>query len=77
MESFQLEETLKDHLVQLPYNEQGHLQLDQGAQRPIQSDLECLQEWGFYHISGQLVPLPQYPNCKKLLPYIQSRSPLF
>lgn len=29
IESFQLEGVLKDHLVQLLYNEQGHLQLDQ------------------------------------------------
>ena len=32
MESFELEGTLKGHLVQIPCNEQGHLQLDQGAQ---------------------------------------------
>ena len=27
MESFELEGNLKGHLVQLPFNEQGHLQL--------------------------------------------------
>jgi len=43
IELFELEETLKGHLVQLPCIEQGHLQLHQVAQRPIQPDLECLQ----------------------------------
>lgn len=32
MESFRLERTLRGQLVQLPCNEQEHLQLDQGAQ---------------------------------------------
>jgi len=41
-ELFELEITFKGHLVQLPCNELGHLQLDQGAQSPVQSDLECL-----------------------------------
>ena len=40
-ELFELEGTLKGHLVQLPCNEQEHLQLDQGAQSPVQPDLEC------------------------------------
>ena len=31
---FELEGSLKSHLVQLSYNEQGHLQLDQDAQSP-------------------------------------------
>lgn len=35
-ELFELEETPKGHLVQLPHNEEGHLQLEQGAQSPIQ-----------------------------------------
>ena len=30
IESFELESTLKGYLVQLPCNEQGHLQLDEG-----------------------------------------------
>ena len=29
VELFELEGTLKGHLIQLPCNEQGHLQLDQ------------------------------------------------
>jgi len=42
LELFELEGTLKGHLVQLPCNEQG--QLDQAAQSPIQPELECPQE---------------------------------
>ena len=42
MESLGLEETFEGHLVQLPCNEQQHLQLDQVAQSPDQPDLECL-----------------------------------
>ena len=34
MESFELEETLKGHLAQLPCNEQRHLQLHQGLRAP-------------------------------------------
>ena len=37
-ESFELEGILKGHLVPLPCSEQGHLQLDQAAQSPVQSD---------------------------------------
>ena len=59
VESFELEETSIGHLVQLSCNKQGHLQLNQDAQRPIQSDLECFQGWGTYHLSGQPVPVFQ------------------
>ena len=43
IELFELEGTLKGHLVQFLCNEQGHLQLDEVAQSPIQPDPECLQ----------------------------------
>lgn len=33
----ELERTIEGHLVQFPYNKQGHQQLGQGAQRSIQS----------------------------------------
>jgi len=39
IESFELEETLKSHLVQCPCNEQGHLQLNQGAQSLVQPEV--------------------------------------
>ena len=50
-ELFELEGTLKNHLVQLCCNEQGHVQLDQVAKSPIQPDIECLQGWGIYQLS--------------------------
>ena len=77
IESFELEGTVKGHLVQLLCHEQGHLQLNQSAQSPIQPDLECLQGRGIHHISGQPVPVAQHPYCKKLFPYIQSKSHVF
>ena len=40
IESFELEQALEGHLVQLPCSEQGHLQLDQIAQSLVQPDLE-------------------------------------
>ena len=72
-----LEGTLKGHLGQLPCNEQGHLQLDQVDQSPVQLDSECLQEKGIHHLSGQPATVPHHPYCTKFLPYIQSKSPLF
>ena len=64
IEYFGSEGTFRAHLAQLPYNEQGHLQLDQVAQSPIQPDLECCQGWGIYHLSGQSVPVFHHPRCK-------------
>jgi len=55
IESFELEGILKGHLLQLPCNEQGHLQLDKIAQSPIQPDLECLQRQAIHHISTHRV----------------------
>ena len=42
--SFELDGTLKGHLVQL--NEQGLQQIDQVAQSPVQPDFKCLHGWG-------------------------------
>ena len=47
IESLELEGTFKSHLVQLPYNEQGHPQLNQVAQSLL---LESLQGQGIHHI---------------------------
>lgn len=77
MEFFELEGTLKSHLDLYNgmhiCNEQGHLQLDHVAQSPT---LECLQEQSTYQFPGQPIPVPRQPSCKKLLPSIQSTSPL-
>jgi len=32
---------------------------------------------GMGHLSGQSVPVPQHPYCKKLFLHIQTKSPLF
>jgi len=50
-----LEGTIKGHLAQLPCSEQGHLQLDQVVQSPVQPDLERFQGWGIDHLSVQTV----------------------
>jgi len=53
IELFELEGTFKGHLVQLPCNEQGTPPAPPGAQSPVQPHLECLQEQGTLHLSGQ------------------------
>jgi len=60
MESFEWEGTFKGHLVQLPCNEQGYLQIDQIAQSLIQPDLECLEGLGSHQLSSQHVPMPHH-----------------
>jgi len=72
----ELEETFRGHLVQPPCSEQGHLQLDQIAQSPVQPGLECLQGSGLHCLSGQSVPVFYHPHGKKFLPSIQSKSTL-
>ena len=81
--SFELAGTLKCHLVQLPCSAQGHLQLHQVAQSPIQPDLDRLQGWGTATSLGNLchcftaliIKNKQTKNLlffAELLPYIQS-----
>jgi len=65
VESFELEGTFKGHLVQLPCREQGHLQLDQVAQSPVQPGLECLQGWGTQHLSWQPPAVLHHHHHKK------------
>lgn len=65
MEWFGLEGTLKITQVQLFYQGQGHLQRDQISQNPIQSGHEHFQRWGSHSFSGQAVPGPPHPRCKK------------
>jgi len=75
LESFEFEETPKDHLVQVPCNEQGHLQLHQVLRAPFSLTLNVSRR-------GHLPPL--WATCasasppllqKNLFPYIQSKSP--
>jgi len=74
---FGWEGIFEGHLVQPTCEDQGHLQLDQVAQSPIQPNLECSRVWGTDHLSGQPVPEFHHPHRKKFLPYIQAESPLF
>jgi len=75
MERFRLEGTFKHHLVQPPSNEQGHLQLDQVTQRPVQPDLECFQEFraSAIHYTRTLLPLSSF-HVKKVW-YLKPRTP--
>jgi len=64
-------------LVQLTRSEQGHPQLDQVAQCPVQPGLECFQGQDFHHISGQPVPVTHHLHCRRLFPSIQPVATLF
>ena len=70
IKSLELDGTSEGHLVQLPCNEQEHLQLHQVAQSLIQPHFESLQGWKINHISKQPVPVPHHPHCKRSFPYI-------
>jgi len=70
-EWFGSEGNFKAHCVQSPCHGQKYLSLDQVAQSPIQPELEYFQGWGIYHLSGQPVPVPHHPHCKKFLRIIE------
>lgn len=53
IESFELEEALKGHLVQLPRNKQGHLQLHQALAAPSSLNLSA-SRYGAATASGSL-----------------------
>jgi len=76
IECFGLEGTFRVHLAQHPCSEQGHLQLGQVAQSPVQPGLECFQGWDLHCLSGQPVPVFHHPHYKNFLPYTQSKSTL-
>jgi len=54
MEWFELEGAFKGHLVHPVCNEQGHLQLHQVAQSPVQPDIECFHGWGIVELLVKL-----------------------
>ena len=70
IECLGLEGTFRGHLVQPLCSEQGHLQLDQVAQSPIQPDFDCFQGWGLPCVSGQPVPVFHHLHCKQFPPCI-------
>ena len=58
MQSFELEEILKGHLVQLPV-----------PNRDTYSSVRCsepLQEWDTHHLSEKPIPVPCYPSHKSI-----------
>lgn len=69
---------LKDHQISTPCQRWGFQWLgqvlDQVAQGSTELGLKDLQEWGIHNLSGQHVPTPYDPLCKKLPPDIQSKS---
>lgn len=62
------------HLVQMPYNKQGHLQPDQFAQSPIKPGHKSFQGWGFHHLSEQPGSVFCHSHCKKNKSFPQSLS---
>ncbi len=60
-----------------PLSWAGLLLPAQAAQGPIQPGLEHLQGWGTHNLSGQTVPLPNYPLSKEFPPNVQPKSLIF
>ena len=65
--SFELEGIFEGHLVQLPFREQGHLQVDQVAQSLVQPDLKCVEEWDISHLSGQPISMLHFLSFPQLV----------
>lgn len=70
--SSQLKGTFKVHVVQLPRNEQEHLQLHWAAQSLLQLGHESLQGQGIPHISEQPVPVHHHSHFKTFSLFIGS-----
>lgn len=62
--TIELEETLKDNLVQLPYNEQGHPTATSSCSELPSAWSEFHQGQDIHHSSGQPVPMHQHSDCK-------------
>ena len=77
IEPFASEGTFKKPSSPTPLQRTGTPTAPSGTQSLIQPDLESLTGQSIHHHSGQPVPVAHHPYCKKLLPYIQSKSPLF
>jgi len=75
VELFELERTPKGHLVQLPAMNTDTDSSIMLLKSPTKPDLRCLQGWDIY-VPTQPVPVPYCTYCKKLFPYIQSKSPV-
>ena len=71
-ESFELEATLKGHLVPRSCKEQGHLPPDEVALSLVQPDCP-----GSHHLSGQDVPVPHHPPAKNFFRTSNLNPPSF
>ena len=71
VELLELKGTHKGYLVQLPaLNRDTHSSIS--AQSPSSLTVAVCRD-GAPPLSVQPVPVPHHPNCKQLLPYIQSK----
>ena len=77
MESFELEETFKGHLVQLPCNEQGCLHYIRLLRAPSSLTLSVSTDGVSTTYLGNLCQCLTSLSVKKLLPYVHSNLPSF
>ena len=76
-ELFELEETINGQLVQLPCNEQGHLQLDYARRSSSSLTLNVSRDRAPTTTLGNLFQCFTTLILKYFFSYIQSKSPLF
>ena len=77
IELFELEGSLKSHLVQLPCNEQGHLQLHQVLRAPSSLILSVSRDGAPITNLVNLCQCFTTLTVKKPFSYTQPKSPLF
>jgi len=68
---------LEDHAVQLSCTEQGHLQLHEIPQSPSSLTMDISRDGALITSLGNLCQCLNHPYCKRLFPYLQSKSPHF
>ena len=80
IECFGLEGTFRGHLAQPPCSEQGHLQLDQVAQSPVepglavQSDFSAFHRYELLHQFGSSAAIPLSLYRDELCPWRPAES---
>lgn len=70
------EGTFKGHPTQLPCNEPGQLQLDQGVQSLVQPWQECLHKWGIHQNPWISSPAQNTSEYNNKIPHKQDCCPL-
>jgi len=71
-----MERTFNDHLVQLPDQFRADQKLKYVVKGIVQTSLKHRQAQGIDHLSRKHVSAFDHPLCKKMLPNVQSESPL-